>query len=283
MARSRSRHGAIEIAARQLRELQKAEHDEIAAAQRALREAAQAHHEARERAAGELRSATAAWPIAAYGHSVILFEDRLSTPGGTHALTPAITARIEEPAGEHHLGRRQLELRIEEPGWTETVRFPRHDESLVRELARKIEAVAEGVEVARSERRVQARAAERGIAAAEEDQRGIEEAHALVHRLGELCEDDEDVLEMAPGVSAGHEGVLVATDRRLLFVSMRRTLSLPYGDISSVTAKGRWFGSRLAVSTAEGKLVLSGVPQDLACAMAALVRERKGEQAATAV
>jgi hypothetical protein len=82
VADSESKREAIEVAARPLRELQKAEHDEIAAAQRALSEAEREHAKAIEQAQHDLRTATEASALAAYSHRVILFHDRISTPAG---------------------------------------------------------------------------------------------------------------------------------------------------------------------------------------------------------
>ena len=89
MAASESKREAIEVAARPLRELLREEHDEIAAAQRALRQAEKAHNRAIELAQRQLRAARTAEPLAAYGHEVILYADRVSTAGGNHELTPA--------------------------------------------------------------------------------------------------------------------------------------------------------------------------------------------------
>ena len=69
-------------------------------------------------------------------------------------------------------------------------------------------------------------------------------------------------------------GVLVATDRRLLFIAVRRTLSLPYEQVSSVGVKGKLFGARLAVSTSRGKGVISGIAPGHAAEIADLVRSR---------
>jgi hypothetical protein len=102
----------------------------------------------------------------------------------------------------------------------------------------------------------------------------VDETRALIHRLGELVHDDEDVIDMAPGISAGHDGVLVATDRRLLFISVRRTLSIPYEQVSSVGVRGKRFGARLAVSTTAGKGVISGIAPRHAAEIADLVRSR---------
>ena len=68
--------------------------------------------------------------------------------------------------------------------------------------------------------------------------------------------------------------MLVATDRRLLFVGLRRTLTFPYDEVSGVAVKGRWFGSRLALSTPAGKGVVSGISRRHAAEIADLVRSR---------
>src|SRR5665809_44008 len=110
------------------------------------------------------------------------------------------------------------------------------------------------------------------VAAATLDRSSVQRTRELIHKLGELCDEEEDVLDMAPALSAGHDGVLVATDRRLLFVSMRRTLTFGYGDISSVAARGRWLGTRLTVSTSTAKGVFGRLERSHAPALEALVR-----------
>jgi hypothetical protein len=89
------------------------------------------------------------------------------------------------------------------------------------------------------------------------------------------------VIDIAPGISAGHDGVLVATDRRLLFISVRRTLSFPYQHVSSVDVKGKWLGARLAVSTSDGNVVISGIAPGHAAEIADLVRSRISAETAT--
>ncbi len=104
----------------------------------------------------------------------------------------------------------------------------------------------------------------------------------LVRRLGEVLGEREDVLDMAAAISAGHDGVLVATDERLLFVALRRSLSFGYANISSVAVKGRWFGSRLTLATPSGKGVFSGLaPRHAAelAELAELVRSGQARQA----
>jgi Bacterial PH domain len=150
----------------------------------------------------------------------------------------------------------------------------------VRELARAIEAAAANVDVLLAKREMEAATAERDLTSGRAQRHGVQETRPLVHRLGELCEGDEDVLDMAPAISAGHDGVLVATDRRLLFVSMRQTLSFPYREIYTVAVKGKRFGSRLIVSTPDGKEAFSGPSRLHAEEIAALVRERTPGQAA---
>jgi hypothetical protein len=280
MAASENKREAIEVAARPLRELLREDHDEIAAAQRALRQAEKAHERAIELAQRQLRAARTAEPLAAYGHEVILYADRLSTAGGNHELTPEVSARIEDrpSAGRFH---RQLSLKIEGPTWRREVTFPSRDERRMRRLAEEIESAARNAETIRRAARAEAEQAERDLAGAWSDRRAVEETRALIHTLSELVHDDEDVIDMAPGISAGHDGVLVATDRRLLFVSVRRRLSFPYEQVSSVGVKGKWFGARLAVSTTTGTGVISGIAPGHAAEIADLVRSRiPGETAA---
>jgi hypothetical protein len=93
------------------------------------------------------------------------------------------------------------------------------------------------------------------------------------------------MIDMAPGISAGHDGVLVTTDGRLLFISVRRTLSVPYEQVSSVSAKGKWFGAPLALSTTDGNVVISGMAPGHAAEIADLVsvarhRQRVSKRAA---
>ena len=281
MAASESKREAIEVAARPLRELVREEHDEIAAAQRALRHAEKAHNRAIELAQRQLRAARTAEPLASYGHEVVLYADRVSTVGGNDELTPEVSARIEDGPGAGRFHRHELTLKIVGPTWRREVTFPRRDARKMRRLAEEIEAAARNAEAIRGAARADADQAERELAGAWADRRAVEETRALIHRLGELVNEDEDVIDMAPGISAGHDGVLVATDWRLLFISVRRTLSFPYEQVSSVGVKGKWFGARLAVSTSEGNVVISGIAPGHAAEIADLVRSRISSETAT--
>lgn len=216
----------------------------------------------------ELRGSKRATPIAAYGHELILFEDRLSTESANHALSPDVGASVAEADDGG------VELTVEGPGWSEVVHFPRRHERKARKLATEIAAAAHSAEGAVDRRRLEGEAAEHKHAAATLDRGSIQRTRELIHQLGELCEEDEDVLDMAPALSAGHDGVLVATDRRLLFVSVRRTLTFEYEEIASVAAKGRWLGARLIVSTDAGKGVFGGLDRRHATELEALVGDR---------
>jgi Bacterial PH domain len=280
MAASDSKREAIEVAARPLRELLREEHDEIAAAQRALRHAEKAHERAIALAQRQLRAARTAEPLSAYGHEVILYADRLSTAGGNHELTPEVRARIEDTPGTGRF-HRQLTLKIEGPNWRREVTFPRRDARKMQRLAEEIESAARNAETIRRAARAETEQAERDLAGAWADRRAVEETRALIRTLSELVRDDEDVIDMAPGISAGHDGVLVATDQQLLFISVRWTISFPYEQVSSVGVKGKWFGARLAVSTTSGNGAISGIAPGHAAEIADLVRSRMtGETAA---
>ncbi len=280
MAASDSKRDAIEIAARPLRELLRQEHDEIAAAQRALRQAEKEHDHAIELAERQLRAAKTAKPLAAYGHRVILYADCVSTAEGNHELTPEVRARIEArpDAGRFHRG--QTILTIEGPNWRREVAFPHRDARKVRRLAEEIELAARNVDVIREAARAETEQTDQHLGEALADRRAVQETRALIHQLSDLVHDGEDVIDMAPGISAGHDGVIVATDQRLLFVSVRRTLSFPYEQISSVELKGKWFGARLALATSTGKGVISGLAPRHAAEIAELVRGHIGGEAA---
>ncbi len=161
MAASESKREAIEVAARPLRELVREEHDEIAAAQRALRHAEKVHNRAIELAQRQLRAARTAEPLAAYGHELVLYADRVSTVGGTHELTPEVSAWIEHSPVASRLHRPALTLKIVGPTWRREVTFPRRDARKLRRLAEEIEAAARNADAIRRAARADADQAER--------------------------------------------------------------------------------------------------------------------------
>jgi hypothetical protein len=281
MAASENKREAIEVAARPLRELLREEHDEIAAAQRALRQAERVHDRSIELAQRQLRAAATAEPLASYGHEVILYADRLSTVDGNHELTPEVRAHVETRAESGRFPRHEMVLVLETPTWRREVMFPRRDQRKVRRLAEDIEAAARNAQAIRGAARAEAEQAERDLGGAQADRRAVEETRALIRRLSDLVHDDEDVIDMASGISAGHDGVLVATDQRLLFISVRRTLLFPYEEVSRVGVKGKWFGARLSLSTSGGKGVIGGIAPRHAADIADLVRSRIADETAT--
>ena len=84
------------------------------------------------------------------------------------------------------------------------------------------------------------------------------------------------MLDMAPGITTGHDGVLVVTDRRLLFVGLRHTLAIPYDRVRHVAARGKLLGARLIVSTPGKRHVVGGLAPRHAEEIAELVRRRTG-------
>jgi hypothetical protein len=267
---ARSRLGSrktLDAAAREFRAAQGTDRDEILAARRALRRAERTYDLAVDRAERDVAIARAPTPIAAYGRRLILYDDRLSTPKRTHQLVPSVRARVAEVPG-HHAPR----LVVEGPDWREEVSGHRRDEQALRRLAKAIEQAAGEVDALTAARQPGSEAAEGRLAAARIERLGIEEARPLLERIAGLSENDERVLDMAPGISTGHDGVLVVTDRRLLFVGLRHTLRLPYDAIGDITVRGRRFGTRLIVSTPSGKSVVSGIAPRHAAEIAELAR-----------
>jgi hypothetical protein len=96
----------------------------------------------------------------------------------------------------------------------------------------------------------------------------------VLGELGDLVEESEEVLDMAAGINSGHDGVIVVTDRRLVFIAPRRKLSLRHDKVTSVEVKGRRLGTRIVVSLPEGRTTFSGIRQRHANDLAELVRER---------
>jgi hypothetical protein len=265
------KHKVLEAAAQEFRRAQGTDRDELLGAQRALRRAERTYDLAVDRARRDVAVARAPTPIAAYGRRLILYDDRLSTPTQTHELVPSVRVRVT-PEQHHH---RAL-LVVEGPDWCEEVRARRHDEPALRRLAEAIEAAAGEVEALKEARRPETEAAEGRLAAVRVERLGIEEAKPLLARVAELTDDDERVLDMVPGITTGHDGVLVVTDRGLLFVGLRHTERLPYREIEDIHESGRRFGARLTVKTANGKTVVGGVPARHAVEIVNLARRQMG-------
>jgi hypothetical protein len=254
-ATSRRDRKAHETAARELRLAQERDRDEILTARRALRHAERFYDQAVERAQRDLHLARAPNPIAAYGSDFILYDDRLSTPDRTVALDDSVRAEVTDRAEDPS----SVDLIIEGPDWQEIVTGPKRDEESLRQLAEEVDQAAQEVTAISTARRPQAEFAEGRLAEARVERLGIAEAKPLLDRLAQLEEEDERVLDMAPGITSGHDGVLVVTDRRLLFVGLRQTLLIPYDEVRSIAARGRLLGARLVISTPSEKHVISGL------------------------
>jgi hypothetical protein len=263
------RHHALETAADELREARGTDRDEILAARRALWKAEKAHDRAVTQAQRDIVKARAPSPIDAYGHELILYDDRLSTPTRTHQLGSSVRAEvIDAPTGDA-----PVQLVAHGPDWEERITAPHRDKESLERLASAIAHAAANTEAVEAARRAKKRPAEERLVEARTDLLAVEQAKPLIDRVAELAEPGERVLDLAPGISTGHDGVLIVTDRRLLFVGLRHTLPLPYGQITSVSAGGRWFGARLTVSTDDGrKSVVSGLPARHAAEIADFAR-----------
>lgn len=105
----------------------------------------------------------------------------------------------------------------------------------------------------------------------------MSETRLLLGELGDFLEEGEDALDMAAAIHSGHDGVLVVTDRRLIFLAPRRRLALRHKDVASVDVRGRhWPGTRITISSSEGKTTFSAIRRHHANELAVLLRERTG-------
>ena len=267
---SRDKRRAREPAAPGLRAGQGRDRDEILAARRALRQAERFYDRTVARAQRDLNVARAPIPIAAYGTRLILYDDRLSTPERTFALVPSVQAEVTDRTGDPS----SVNLVVEGPDWRELVTAPKRDEQILRQLAAAVDHAARDAVAVSAARQPHTEFAEGRLAAARVERLGIAEAKPLLDRLAQLNEDGESVLDMAPGITTGHDGVLVVTDRRLLFVGLRHTLLIPYDQDQDVAARGKRLGARLIVSTPGQRHAVSGLAPRHAAEIAEFVRAR---------
>lgn len=122
-----------------------------------------------------------------------------------------------------------------------------HDRA-VREATKRLHREAPGTD-----------AAQQQLAAAHADRQWIAQARPLLDRVVGRLGGDEEVLDMVAGIAAGHDGVMLVTNRRVLFVAPRRTLDLPYETIDAVRIRGRHFGARVTIVARDTKNVISGL------------------------
>ncbi len=117
-------------------------------------------------------------------------------------------------------------------------------------------------------------AAKQELAAAHADRRWIAEARSLLDHVVGRLDGDEEVLDMVAGISAGHDGVMLVTNRRVLFVAPRWALDVPYEEIKAVMIRGRYFGARVTIVARDTKNVIGGLRPVRAAEIVELLNER---------
>lgn len=99
-----------------------------------------------------------------------------------------------------------------------------------------------------------------------------------IKKLPEYLNGDETVLAMAGGMIASNNGLLVATDRRALFVSEgvinHSFEDFPYNRITTVTSSRGMLMGKIVLHTAGAARVVEQVAKGEAEAVAAVIRER---------
>jgi hypothetical protein len=118
--------------------------------------------------------------------------------------------------------------------------------------------------------------AEQELAAAHADRQWIAEARPLLDRVIGRLDGEEEVLDIVAGIAAGHDGVLLVTNRRVLFVAPRWTLDVPYEEIKAVTLRGRHFGARVTIVARDTKNVIGGLSSVRAAEIVELLNESIG-------
>ena len=121
--------------------------------------------------------------------------------------------------------------------------------------------------------------AKQELAAAHADRQWIAEARPLLDRVIGRLDSDEQVLDMIAGIAAGHDGVLLVTNRRVLFVAPRWTLAVPYEEIKAVSIRGRHFGARLTILARDTKNVIGGLSPVRAAEITELLNEQIDQHA----
>jgi Bacterial PH domain len=122
-------------------------------------------------------------------------------------------------------------------------------------------------------------AAKQELAAARADRRWIAEARPLLDRVVGRLDGDEEVLDMIAGIAAGHDGVMVVTTRRVLFVAPRRTIDVPYEEIRAMRIRGRHFGARVTIVARDTKNVIGGLSPVRAAEIAELLNQQIDQHA----
>lgn len=99
-----------------------------------------------------------------------------------------------------------------------------------------------------------------------------------VRKLPQYLNGGETVLAMTRGYTASKYGLLVATDRRVLFVAEgminHSFEDFPYDRISSVTSSRGLTRGKILIQTSGAARVIEQVPKGEAEAIAAVIRDR---------
>jgi hypothetical protein len=117
-------------------------------------------------------------------------------------------------------------------------------------------------------------AAQLQFAAAHADRRGVAEARPLLDRVFGRLDGEEEALDIVAGISAGHDGVMLITTRRVLFVAPHLTFDVPFEEIEVVTVRGRRFGARVTIVARGATSVIGGLSPVRAAEITGLLNER---------
>lgn len=99
-----------------------------------------------------------------------------------------------------------------------------------------------------------------------------------LERLPEILSGGEQIVELAHGVVEEDPGMVVATDRRLVFlhegISRRRMEDFPYERITSIQAEKSVVKSMLTITTGEQEVVIHRIyPKDRTLALTDPLRQ----------
>jgi hypothetical protein len=267
---SLTKRAALDAAARAVRDAQRTDRDELLAAQHVVRRAGRVRDAAVDDARRRLDAARHGPRLAGY-RGLTVYETQLHGRRGVHELEANTTVRV---AARRRRLYRDAVLTVEGPGWNEELAAPERERARLDDLAATIEAAAREADAARARTREAVAAAERALGAARADRHGVEQARRLLRRLADLVPPGQALLDMAPAVHAGHDGIVIATEDRVLFVALRDTVTCPYGDVLRVAVKGRWLPARLVLGTTGGTVVFAALAPSRAAELGEVIRAR---------
>jgi hypothetical protein len=102
-----------------------------------------------------------------------------------------------------------------------------------------------------------------------------------LERLPAVIASGEEIIHMAHGRRNDGQGLIVTTDRRVMFIEdaivKREIVELPYDAISAVEPDVNVVKSEITITGPDGKLVLYGIfPKDQTVELADDIRRRMG-------